>query len=135
MGRTETYTVMCEIAVALMSGQASEFRPAGTKADPPICSFSYPWEEWLEWTSRPGKLGHSKHTVVRSRPHDHTLWDSCPWPANRRLMGGWSCSRQGPQQGREPPLLPPEGAQDRFLFPGPSGAQGQIETGSLQGRC
>lgn len=82
-----------------------------------------------------GAPGPSKHTIPsrRSQPLTGTLI------GKGSLWGSWEVFRWWQME-----LLPPDPkvgprAQRRrrgcFLFPGPLGAQGQIETGSLQGRC
>jgi hypothetical protein len=67
---------------------------------------------------------------------------SCQWghdPLDKKGHPGTPCKSTdgGRRSSREPEagLRAPEKKPGCFQFPGPLGAQGQIETGSLQGRC
>lgn len=71
------------------------------------------------------------------------LASSCQWghdPVDKKGHPGTLESLQMASEGTsssgtEAGLRAPEKEPGCFRFPGPLGAQGQIETGSLQGRC
>lgn len=154
-GRMVALNVRCYVAVAVHADRLVDSRLWGSERAFLYLSSLIPRVGGREWVRQNGQTalverqgegaGERAVSLGAPGPSKHTIPSRWSQPLARTLIGkgslrgSWEVFRWWQMELLLPdPRVEPRAQRRRrgcFLFPCPLGAQGQIETGSLQGRC